>query len=75
MKQHKTLSFLSITTVVFHRSHYTTMSTVGMHKIIYEKHVSICLTMLCLLCYGLFPGLEVSYLLAFGIQYRVDVTV
>lgn len=28
--------FLSITTVVFHRSHYTTISKVGMHKIKYE---------------------------------------
>ena len=56
------LSFLSITTVIFHRSHYTTMSKVGMHKNKiklkkYGKHVSICFTMLCVLCYGWFvPG-------------------
>lgn len=54
MKQHKTLSFffLSITTVVFHRSHYTTISKVGMHKIKYEVKNMKNMLVFALLCYA-----------------------
>lgn len=46
------LSFLSTTTVVFHRSHYTTISKVGMHKIKCEVKNMKNMLVFALLCYS-----------------------
>ena len=75
------LSFLSITTVVFHRSHYTTISKkVGMHKIRCEVKNMKNMLVSALLCYaycvmGCSLGKKISHLLVFSIPHRVDRTI